>query len=93
MEVKYIILFFGALATAYLAIIALYRWVSGHMSNARTHPSKQDIVYKDVCDERSKRLEDCIESEVATSRERYELLTKKIDDGFSDLKQQIRNRR
>ena len=74
-------------------MIALFGWIARHISNTKKHPCKDDIVFQDVCDERSKRLEDCIENEVEVSKERYETLTKKVDDGFKEVKALIRNNR
>jgi len=72
-------------------LVALFGWLAKHISNTKKHPCKDDIVFGDVCDERSRRLQDCIENEVKVSKERYETLAKKVDDGFRDVKELIRN--
>ena len=50
-----------------------------HTSNTKKHPCKDDIVFRDVCEQRSGRLDDCIESEVKLANERYGILTKSLD--------------
>lgn len=72
-------------------LVALFGWLAKHISNTKKHPCKDDIVFQDVCDERSRRLQDCIENEVTVSKERYETLAKKVDDGFREVKELIRN--
>jgi len=75
------------------AIIGVYVWVAKHIAARKKHPCSDDLVFKDVCEERSGRLQDCIESEVRFSKERYETLTKKIDDGFKEIKEELKNAR
>ncbi len=73
------------------AIIGVYLWVARHITNSNRHPSRKDIVFKDVCESEKKRIEDCIESEAKLSKERFDTLVKKVDDGFRDIKVLIRN--
>lgn len=67
-------------------IAGVYGWLLKHLSNSKKHPCADKLVYQDLCGERSKRLEDCIEAEVRASKERYETLAKKVDDGFKEIK-------
>lgn len=72
------------------ALVGIYGWLLKHLSNTTKHPCKEDIVFRNVCDEKVKRLDDCIETQAKLSAERYETLTKKVDDGFDDLKRLVR---
>ncbi len=57
------------------AIIGLIYWVI---------KSRDKLVYKDVCDERHKGLEDCVEAKLET-------LETKIDEGFRRIEVLINN--
>jgi len=71
-----------------LALFAgIYGWLIKHLSNSNRHPNADKIVFHDVCLERNKRLEDCIENEIKQSKERYDNLIKAIDE----LKAMIKN--
>lgn len=78
---------FGILITT---ILGVYAWLLKHLSNSKKHPCKDDIVFRDVCDEKVKRIDDCVETQAKLSAERYETLTKKVDDGFDELKRLVR---
>ena len=62
------------------AIIGVYGWLLKHLANTKKHPCSDDIVFKDVCKEKTKRLEDCIEAQVKLETERYENLKTSIDE-------------
>ena len=64
-------------------ITTVYGWLFKHLFGK--------VQFKDVCAAKHKGLEDCIEAEERRNTERYETLTKKVDDGFRELKQLVRN--
>ena len=64
-------------------ITGIYGWLFKHLFGK--------VQFKDVCAATHKGLDDCIEAEERRNTERYEALDKKIDKGFTDLKQLIRN--
>ncbi len=74
-------------------IVGVCGWVAKHITNSKKHPCKDDIVFKDVCDETQRRLEDCVESEAKLCQQRYESLTKQVDSGFAEVKQLIKEKR
>ena len=73
------------------SIIGVYVFVFKHLANAKKHPCKDDIVFRDVCDERSKRLEDCIEGAVKAAEGKYSELKKDMKSEFKEVKELIRN--
>jgi hypothetical protein len=73
-----------AVIALFSTIIGVIFWVS---------KSRAKMVFKDVCEEKAGRLNDCIENEVRSSKERYENLVKKVDMGFKELKQELKNNR
>lgn len=75
------------------AFMALAGWVAKHITNSKKHPCKGDIVFRDVCDERSKRLEDCIEGAIERSEARYQELKADMQAGFSEIKDLIKSGR
>lgn len=88
----------GAAVGIGTAIIGVYVWVGRHISNSSKHPCKTGIdekfgkvVFMDVCEEKVKRLDDCIESEAKRSTERYEALKETMESGFKEVKEAIRN--
>lgn len=79
----------------FVALVSLISIVLGcfirHVSKGRRHPCSDDIVYKDVCAEKTKGLNDCIEGAVNLMKIQYENLNTKVDKGFKDLKEFIKN--
>lgn len=73
--------------------MTLAGWVAKHITNSKKHPCKDDIVFRDVCDERSKRLEDCIEGTIERSEAKYQELKSDMQAGFSEIKDLIKNGR
>ena len=51
-----------------------------HLGNGNHHPSKKDIVYKDVCSSERQRIEDCIENAMSLQSERLKTLTEKLEE-------------
>jgi len=73
-----------------VVILALAGWIFKHIQNGDKHQRPIDtdkIVFKDVCDERSQRLEDCIEGAINLGKIQYEHLCKKVDE----IKELIKN--
>lgn len=73
-------------------IAGVYGWLLKHLSKKHICQDDMDrlkdsVQFKDVCEAERRRLDDCIESEVKRSTERYEALEKSIDE----LKQLVRN--
>lgn len=73
-------------------LLGLIGWVAKHITNSQKHPCKKDIVYKEVCAEKHKGFEDCVEREIKN-------LTKNFDDfkgdthrHFKEVKDLIRQR-
>ena len=88
-----------AIIGCYIAVIGCYVWtfrlIQGqkdmlfkHETQLDTHQSSKDLMFKDVCDERVKRIEDKIKnvqsdvSEVKTG----------MDRGFSEIKALLRGK-
>lgn len=77
----------AAIAGCYLAIIGLYVWVfrqiqevknemNKHKQNHKAHTSSDQLVFKDVCDEKIRRFE-----------EKMDNLKGTMENGFTDLKE------
>lgn len=66
-------------------ITGIYGWLFKHLFGK--------VQFKDVCAAKHKGLDDCIEAEERRNTERYEALDKKIDNGFREVKELIRNAR
>jgi len=77
----------AAIAGCYLAIIGLYVWVfrqiqevknemNKHKQNHKVHISSDQLVFKDVCDEKVRRFE-----------EKMDNLKETMENGFTDLKE------
>lgn len=88
----------GLIGGTYLAIIALQRWISGHIANRSKHPCTDEIVYKDVCEQvqitsakEHKYLSDCIERIEKQTGEKFDDLKKDMKDGFEEIKNLIRD--
>lgn len=69
----------GGIAGAYIAIIGVQRWASKHAANGTLHPPKADVMWKDVCDERSGAI-----------RQQLEDLKQVTESGFTEVKKLIR---
>jgi hypothetical protein len=72
-------------------IMAIAGWVAKHITNSKKHPCKDDIVFQDVCDERSKRLDDCIETSIEHQKEQYQLLREDVNSRFDRIEDLIKN--
>ena len=83
---------FGAIAVAYGAIFTLYRWVSAHISERKKHPCADDIVYKDVCTEKHKGFEECVEGEILNLTKNFDDFKETTKDNFDEVKRLIRQR-
>ncbi|MCK5610275.1 hypothetical protein KAR91_50850 [Candidatus Pacearchaeota archaeon] len=77
---------FGILAL----IVGIWGWFLKHVSCGNRHPDKSDLMYKDVCDERTHRLEGLIESHAERSAERHTELKDDVRTGFSEMKELIK---
>lgn len=64
----------AAVIGAYGAIAALYNKVSIHTENSDHHPSGNDLVWKDTCDERVKRIEQKIDNQTKLMAVQFEEL-------------------
>ncbi len=89
---------FSAIIGVYVIVILYYRWVSKHTSDSSIHPSKDALVYEDVCEKvqetnkiEHKHLEDYIEAQEARTEKKFGELKTDMHNGFSDLKQCIRD--
>jgi hypothetical protein len=71
------------------ALIALYGFILNHLRNPDGHPAKKDIVYRDVCDSKMKRIEDCIEGEIRVMTEQIKSLEKSTNAGNKALANSI----
>lgn len=71
------------------ALVGLYGFVLKHLANTDRHPGRKDIVYRDVCDQKTRRLEDCIESEIKLQREQLKSLEKTMTIGNKALADSI----
>lgn len=83
---KEILALVAAVTPGYLAILALYRWqdsrndamerrMSDHVNDASKHTPSNELVFRDVCDERVKRIEQgqaAIQSEMRSGFDRLE---------------------
>lgn len=79
----------GAIIAIFAAIIGVYAILMRHTSNSKKHVCSDDIVFQDVCDERHKGVDDCIENVLNLTKIQYQNLSDKIDD----LKESIENAR
>lgn len=90
---------FGAIIGVYAWVGKHQLWVSKHTSDNDIHPSKKDIVFKDVCEVERKGINDCIEGEVRLFNEKIKSINEKIDthhsfnkSQFTEIKNLIRNK-
>lgn len=88
----------GAIAGTYIAIIAVYRWAGRHTSDQSIHPAAERVVYRDLCEERSRRFEDCLEGEVKNFNSRMTAVENRLTDlkadmqaGLGEIKTLIKN--
>lgn len=78
-------------------ITGIYVWVGKHTSNNKKHPCKDDIVFKDVCEERQKtnmqaheHLREGIEKAIARSDEQHKELKTDVKSGFDSVLELIK---
>lgn len=74
----------GAIISVFSAIIGVIYWVI---------KSRDKLVYKDVCESDRRGLGDCIEHAEEMCSQRYSELTKRMDAGFKEVKELIRNQK
>lgn len=67
------------------AIVAVIK----HISNSDKHPCKKDVIFRDSCEPKMERLEDCIEGAIDRANTQYENLTDKVDELKKDLKDEL----
>ena len=60
-----------------------------HLSNGNKHPSKKEMVSREVCKSERKRIEDCIESAMKLQIERLNTLTEKLEETKTLLSKNI----
>ena len=87
MDDKYI---WGALTAGILTLVG---WIGKHITNSKKHPCKTDVVYKDVCEQKHKGFEDCVESELKNLNCRVTELKTDMKAGLVEIKQMIKNGR
>jgi len=73
------------------ALAGVYGWLIKHMSNNTRHPSKENIVFKDVCESERRRIDDCIESAEKRTEQRFIEVKQDMKDGFGRLESLIKN--
>jgi len=82
----------AAIAGCYCAIIAMYRWsddqmdrqrdtLDHHVNDAAKHTPSSDLVFRDVCDERVKRME-----------QGQQAIVDEMRRGFDDVKNAIESK-
>ena len=64
-----------------------------HTTNSTKHPCKKDVVFVDVCREKMKGQEDCVESELRAVNEKVDSLKVDMRTGFKEVKDLIRSNR
>ncbi len=90
---------FSLIGGVYIAIIAMQRWISAHISRGSRHPCTADIVYKDVCEKVQEKnttehahLEDCLEGAETRTGERFRELKSDMNRGFDEVKKLVKER-
>ena len=68
-------------------IIGLYAWFLKHVTSSNRHPKGEDLVYREVCDERGK----ANDAEHQHLKEGIDELKVDVRTGFHDLKELIKN--
>lgn len=88
----------AVLAAIWGAIFVVYRWVGKHISDTERHPSKDNLVYLDVCNERGKandtehnHLKEGIQQAINRSDEQHQELKKDMKEGFTEIKTLIKS--
>ena len=71
------------------AVVALFGWFLKHVTGDRKHPCADNLVYRDVCDERSKRIEHCLEGAIKRSEQQYQDLKTDMKDGFDRIEKKL----
>lgn len=88
MDIKLIVAILGIFG----AIIGVYVWVAKHIAQKKKHPCSDDLVFRDVCEERSGNLNDCIEGAERRTEERFKEVKEDMRRGFDEVKTLIRNK-
>ena len=70
-------------------IIGAIGAVIKHISNERKHPDIDKIIFKDVCVEKMKGQEDCVEAEIKGLKENVDKLEKTTSAGFLEIRNLI----
>lgn len=98
MDPRLLVGIFSAIIVTYITIISIYSWVSKHMSKSNIHAEGDKLVYKDVCTlteesniREHNKLSDCIEGAEERTKERFEDLIRRMENGFKEVKDLIRN--
>ncbi len=68
-------------------VIGMYAWFIKHVTSSNRHPKADDLVYKDVCDERGK----ANESEHKHLKEGIDELKVDVRTGFDKLENLIKS--
>ncbi len=75
-------------------IVGVYAWLGKHAANKNRHPNSDNLVYKDVCEERGKtndlehqHLKEGIEQAIKRSDERHV----EVKEDLTEIKNLIRN--
>ena len=70
------------LVTLVIGLIAgIYGWLLRHVTSGK-HPTKEAIVYKDVCESERKGIGDCIEGAIRRSDEQHKSVMDQINQRF-----------
>lgn len=86
MDAKILMAIFGPLMGGILILFIK------HLSNGNKHPSKEDMVSREVFESERKRIEDCIENAMKLNAERLKVLTNKVAElsaNFEHLAQAV----
>ncbi len=68
-------------------VLGLYAWFLKHVTGGNRHPKAEDVVYRDVCDERGK----ANEVEHKHLKEGIDELKSDVRTGFNEVKDLIRS--
>jgi len=79
-------MYLGAIATA---VGGLSAWLFRHITNGKKHPDADAVVYRDVCEQVQKRIENTVNLEIAAMRQQIQNLDEKLEDRFDELKRLI----
>ena len=79
-------IYLGGMATV---VGGLSAWLFRHITNGKKHPDADAIVYRDVCEQVQKRIENTVNLEIAAMRQQIQNLDEKLEDRFAELKRLI----